>query len=122
MDINRDMLHLYGLSYMQVLQHAELVFSGQVATLYREGGGEYDVRIIFAEEDRTTISSLETLLIPTANGTLVPLSTIAELKQVEGPAAITRQNQQRQVNVTSGIIDRDLVQRIQMKLARCWPT
>ena len=107
-DINRDMLHLYGLSYMQIMQHVEMAFSGQVATRYREGGGEYDVRIILPEEDRTTISSLETLLIPTATGTLVPLSTIAELKQVDGPMSITRHNQQRQVNITGEIVGRDL--------------
>lgn len=107
-DIKRDMLHLYGLSYGQIMQHVNLAFNGQVATRYREGGGEYDVRIIFPEENRATIADLETLLIPTATGQLVPLGTVAELKQVKGPVAITRENQQRQVNVTSQIAGRDL--------------
>ena len=107
-DVRRDLLHLYGLSYGQIMQHISLAFNGQVATRYREGGGEYDVRIIYPEENRTTIADLETLLIPTATGGLVPLGTVAELKQVTGPVAITRDNQQRQVNVTSDIIGRDL--------------
>ena len=63
-DVKRDMLHLYGLSYGQIMQHVNLAFNGQVATRYREGGGEYDVRIIFPEENRTTIAVSETLLIP----------------------------------------------------------
>ncbi len=107
-EIKRDISQTYGLSYMQIMQHLDLHFNGQVATLYREDGNEYDVRLVVPEEQRTTISDLETLVIPTPSGALVPLHAVADLKQIQGPTAINRENQQRQVNITSEVIGRDL--------------
>lgn len=108
-EIKRDISQSYGLSYMQIMQHLDVHFNGQVATLYREDGNEYDVRLVVPKEQRTTISDLETLVIPTPSGALVPLSSVAELKQIQGPTAINRENQQRQVNITSEILGRDLI-------------
>lgn len=48
------------------------------------------------------------MLLQTATGQMIPLSAVAELKQVTGPVALNRENQQRQVNVTSDIAGRDL--------------
>ncbi|GIP35343.1 efflux RND transporter permease subunit [Paenibacillus sp. J2TS4] len=106
--VDREAAAQYGLSFQQVLQEAETGFNGRVATRYREDGYEYDVRILLPEGERQTISDLESMMLPTATGQLIPLSAVAELQQVVGPSQIQRQNQERQVNVTSDIVDRDL--------------
>lgn len=107
-DINRELASQYGLTYQQILSEVDLAFQGKVATRYREGGNEYDVRLILPEEQRNSIADMETLLIPTNQGTWIPLKSVAELKQVQGPAEIQRENQQRQINVTSEIMGRSL--------------
>lgn len=107
-EINRQLAMQYGLTYQQVLSEINLAFQGQLATRYREGGSEYDVRLILPEEQRDSIEDIETLLIPTNQGNWIPLKSVATLKQVQGPAEIQRENQQRQINVTSGIMDRNL--------------
>lgn len=107
-EVKRDILSQYGLSYQQVMNEIKLGFDGQVATRYREDGSEYDVRVLLPENRRQTIRDLENMVIRSNNGIDVPLSAVAELKQVQGPAEINRDNQQRQVSVTSDIRDRDL--------------
>ncbi|WP_088104237.1 efflux RND transporter permease subunit [Halalkalibacter urbisdiaboli] len=106
--VNRDLAESYGLSYQQVMSEVVLGFNGQLATRYRSDGSEYDVRVILPEEERKTIRNLETMVVRSARGVDVPISAIAELKQVQGPTEINRSNQQRQVRVTSDIDGRDL--------------
>lgn len=107
-EVKRDLVSQYGLSYQQVMNEIKLGFDGQVATRYRTDGNEYDVRVLLPEDKRQTIRDLENMTIRSSNGIDIPLSAVAELKQVQGPAEINRDNQQRQVSVTSDIRDRDL--------------
>jgi hydrophobic/amphiphilic exporter-1 (mainly G- bacteria), HAE1 family len=106
--VKRDLVSQYGLSYQQVMNEIKLGFDGQVATRYRTDGNEYDVRVLLPEDKRRTIRDLESMTIRSNTGIDIPLSAVAELKQVQGPAEINRDNQQRQVSVTSDIRDRDL--------------
>lgn len=111
--VNRQVASEYGLSYQQIMSELTLGFSGQVATRYREKGSEYDVRTMLPEDSRETIRDLETMVVRSNRGVDVPLAAVAELRQTQGPAEISRSNQQRQVRVTSDIIDRDLGSIIQ---------
>jgi HAE1 family hydrophobic/amphiphilic exporter-1 len=67
-----------------------------------------DVRVIFPEGERETINDLEKMTVQTPAGVSIPLASVAQLKQVQGPVAIQRENQQRQVNVTADVRGRDL--------------
>ncbi|MBM7570441.1 efflux RND transporter permease subunit [Aquibacillus albus] len=106
--VDRDIAAQHGLTYQQVMSQVQMAFNGQIATRLREAAEEVDVRFIFPEEDRKTVSDLNHLQIQTNDGRLIPLLTVANLEQVQGPATLTRENQQRQVNITSDIVDRDL--------------
>lgn len=106
--VNREVAAQYGLSYSQIMSEVEVGFNGKLATQYREAGDEFDVRVILPEDKRVTINDLENMFIQTPSGTLLPLSAVAELKQIQGPAQITRENQQRQINVTADLNGKDL--------------
>ncbi|HHW36311.1 MAG TPA: efflux RND transporter permease subunit [Bacillales bacterium] len=106
--VNREVAAQYGLSYSQIMSEVEVGFNGKLATQYREAGDEVDVRVILPEDKRVTINDLENMFIQTPSGTLLPLSAVAELKQIQGPAQITRENQQRQINVTADLNGKDL--------------
>ncbi|MGP4069297.1 efflux RND transporter permease subunit [Halobacillus sp. B29] len=107
-NVNREKAAQYGLSYQQVIGQTQLAFNGQIATRYRQGGDELDVRLILPEDERQTISDLEGMTVQTPNGGLVPLASIADLEQVQGPVTLLRQDQQPQVNVESEVTGRDL--------------
>lgn len=106
--VNREVAAQYGLSYHQIVSDVQLAMNGQVATRYRDKGEEMDVRVILPEDERDDMADVMNLLLTTPGGQMVPLYAVAELNQVQGPVMIQRENQQRQVNVTSEILGRDL--------------
>ncbi|WCR28120.1 efflux RND transporter permease subunit [Paenibacillus thiaminolyticus] len=106
--IDRSLAATYGLSYQQIMNEISLAMNGQLATQYREGGNEYDVRVILPEAERDSISALNALTIQSQTGQLVPLSAVAQFQQLQGPVMIQRENQQRQINVTADVAGRDL--------------
>lgn len=106
--VNREMAAQYGLSYQQIVSDVQMAINGQVATRYRERGEEIDVRVILPEDKRNDMADVMNLQLATPTGQLVPLYAVAELNQVQGPVVIQRENQQRQVNVTSDVVGRDL--------------
>ncbi|RWZ59006.1 efflux RND transporter permease subunit [Halobacillus fulvus] len=107
-DVNREKAAQYGLTYQQVIGQVQLGFNGQVATRYRDGADEIDVRLIFPEEKRQTIADLEGMSIQTPSGSVIPLATVATLEQVQGPVTLLRENQQPQVNVEAEVTGIDL--------------
>ncbi|MBN9655292.1 efflux RND transporter permease subunit [Halobacillus sp. GSS1] len=107
-EVDQDKAAQYGLTEQQVISQVQIGFSGQVATRYRNGTDEIDVRFILPEDERQTIADLEGMSVQAPNGTLIPLATIAELNQVQGPVSLLRQNQQPQVNVEAEISNIDL--------------
>lgn len=106
--VDREKAAFYGLTYQQILSQVQMSMEGATATRYREGGSEYDVKVILPEEDRNDLSALSQLKLSTPAGKTVLLSSVAELREVKGPVMIQRENNQRQINVTSDIVGRDL--------------
>ncbi len=106
--VNRDRAAQYGLTFSQVMSTVKTAFQGQTATRYRVDGKEMDVVVTLPKKDTENLQSLKHLTMLTPTGSKIPLSEIAALKQVIGPVEISRTDQQREVTVTSDIIDRDL--------------
>ena len=57
------------------------------------------IRVALNEESRQSISTIENLPVPTANGGSVPLKVVAEISFGAGPTQIQRFNQQRRIMV-----------------------
>jgi len=106
--VNRDIAAHYGLTYQQVMSEISVAMKGQVATRYREGGDEIDVKVTLPEDTYADLSALNRLTLRTPGGELIPLSVVADFEQVQGPVMIQRENQQRQINITSDVVGRDL--------------
>ncbi|WP_173918605.1 efflux RND transporter permease subunit [Halobacillus sp. Marseille-Q1614] len=98
----------YGLTEQQVIGQVQTAFTGQIATRYREAGEEINVSLILPEEQRQTIADLEGMSLQTPTGSVIPLATVADLEQVQGPVSLQREDQQPQVNVEAEVVDRDL--------------
>ncbi len=107
--VNRQLAAEYGLSTSQILSAVRTSFNGSVATTYRTGDDEIDVKISMPEQFKEDASYLETLRITTPRGIDVPLSSVASLKRAEVPVTITRENQTRQVEITAGVEGKDLL-------------
>lgn len=111
--VDKDAALAYGLVYPDILQTVMNTMDGQVATLIRRDGQEYNVRVILPEEYRTDVSQLEDLPLMTPLGMSIPLGEVASFVQGEGPNMITRENQSRGVSITGDVMGRDLTEVIQ---------
>ncbi|MBM4760949.1 efflux RND transporter permease subunit [Bacillus sp. B15-48] len=98
----------YGLTQEQIMSQVQMQFMGQTAARYREEGQEMNVKLVYPNEIRSTISDLHDISIQTATGALIPLDEVSNFIETQGPVALQRQNQQPQINVTSDISERDL--------------
>lgn len=107
-EIDKEKAAMYGLTQDQILSQISLLFTGQVATQYREEGTEMDVTLMYPEEKRSTINDLQDMKIQTPTGAVIPLDEVAGFVERQGPVSLLRQNQQPQMNVSTDIADRDL--------------
>lgn len=106
--VNRDLALQYGLSYAEVMETVRASVSGQVASLMRTEGQEIAITVILPEDYRNNFAQLQSLPILTQMGDIIPLSAVAEFRQVDGPTTINRQNQSRGVSISGDIMGRDL--------------
>ena len=106
--IDREKAASYGLTYNQILSTVQTGFNGQIATRFRSEGQEIDVRVTLKEEYRQDMTQIKDILLQTPFGVSIPLGEVAELIQVKGPAQINREDQKREVTVSSDLVDRDL--------------
>ncbi len=106
--IDREKTYRLGLSVYQVANTVQMATLGKVATRYREGSDEIDIRLRFKEEYRNSLEEVRSIPIMTPMKTTVYLEQVASVETAEGPIQILRENQARCVSVTANIAGRDL--------------
>jgi HAE1 family hydrophobic/amphiphilic exporter-1 len=106
--VNRDQASRMGLMVSQVATAVQTASLGQVATRFREGSDEIDIRVRFNKKYRDSIDDIRNIPIQTAANRTVRLDQVATISQGEGPIQITRENQSREISVTANIAGRDL--------------
>ncbi|SMB89869.1 hydrophobic/amphiphilic exporter-1, HAE1 family [Thermanaeromonas toyohensis ToBE] len=111
--VDREKAALYNLSSAQVGNIVASAVGGKVATRYRVGGEEYDVRVQLPLSSRRTLMDLENLTVPSPLGIQVPLKEVARFKIDTTPSTINRYNQERVASVTANISGRPLGDVIQ---------
>jgi HAE1 family hydrophobic/amphiphilic exporter-1 len=96
-----------GLTRADIARTLETYVLGKVATRLRDGGDEYDIRVMLREEDRKDTAQLGSLPILSARG-VVPLSSVATVGVRRGPGSIAREGQERVVHINAGLGKRAL--------------
>ncbi|GAB4373426.1 MAG: efflux RND transporter permease subunit [Calditrichia bacterium] len=108
--INLDRLRIsdLGLSTSQIGQAVSTSILGTVATRFREGGDEFDIRVQLTKEARVSKTDIENILLMTPTGRQIPLRSVATVEYTKAPKEITREDQERMVSVNIDISGRDL--------------
>jgi HAE1 family hydrophobic/amphiphilic exporter-1 len=88
-----------GLTSLMVSQYVRNRVNGMSAGFLKEDGSEYDILVRLKEENRSSISDIENLTIPTQMG-LVKLNEISKIEEYWGPPEITRRSRQRFLSVS----------------------
>ncbi|MDA1311979.1 MAG: efflux RND transporter permease subunit [Acidobacteria bacterium] len=106
--VDRAKASSMGLSVAEVADTLETAIGGTRASLYREEGDEYDILVRLREEDRLDLAQVNNVPISLFDGKTIPVESVVRMKRQEGPTEITRADQQRIIEVTGTIADRDL--------------
>jgi len=105
----RAMIGRYGVNLEQVLDHVKVMVEGLPAGTVIEGSARVPIILRYAQTDGDPLDTFAAELLNLPGGGHVPLSTLMEIKRVEGPVAVKREQGRRFVVVMSNVQDRDLV-------------
>jgi len=106
--IDRERAARLGLMVSQVAGTVQTATLGRVATRYREGSEEVDLRVRFKEQYRNSIQEIENIPILTPTNKVIYLGQVTTTEKGEGPIQIVHENQSRLATVTANIVGRDL--------------
>ncbi len=101
--VNRAKAMAYGISPTTISSIINTAVSGTVATTYKIAGDEYDIRVFRDKASLDFISDVKNILIPTPQGTNIPILEVAEIKTEYLPVAIERENQQKYISITGNL-------------------
>jgi multidrug efflux pump subunit AcrB len=78
-------------------------YNGLAVSSFRDGSDDYDITVQLPDKDRQVADVLRELMITVADGSSVPLSTLASVDITGSMGSITRINNQRVVTVKANV-------------------
>ena len=105
MDFDRTKLALNGLNSTTAGAVFSAAMSGTLASFYREDGEEYDIRVRYAPEFRTSIEDMENISVTNAQGKQIKMKELGSVVETLVPPTIERKDRERLITVT-GIVGR----------------
>jgi multidrug efflux pump subunit AcrB len=97
----RPEAELLGLNAEDLGRQVRQAFFGAEAQRIQRGRDDVRVMVRYPEEERSSLESLDTMRIRTADGAEVPFGNVAEVELGQGFATIRRVDRQRAINVTA---------------------
>ena len=116
--VDREKATLLGLSTIEISNTIKAAVNGWRIGDYREGEEEYGIIARLPEKNRQTIAQIESLLIPTAKGDPVPLSSVATLEIGSGYGSIRHLDQKRLIRISANTAGRSSIEVLKDVQAR----
>ena len=102
-DFDREKLALNGLNSTTAASYLSAAMNGSTQSFYREDGDEFDIRVRYAPEFRTSIEDIENILIYNNRGQGVRIKDLGTVVETLTPPSIQRKNRERLITV-SGVV------------------
>jgi heavy metal efflux system protein len=107
-ELDQQKMAMYGVNIADANAVIEMAIGGKAATHLYEGEKKFDIRIRYDKDYRNTEEKIEQLMVPTQDGSRIPIKEISDMKVVIGPSFIYRDNNQRYIPVKFSVRGRDL--------------
>ncbi len=103
--VDEEKAKKYFLTIEDIASSVRYAFKGGVATAVKQKKAEDEVDVIvrFPEEHRNSRDAFNKILIPNQQGNLIPLKSVASIKETEGLYAITHLDGKRTVWITGDV-------------------
>ena len=107
-DFDREKLAVNGLNSTTAASYLSAAMNGSTMSYYREDGDEYNIRVRYAPEFRTSIEDIENIIIYNNMGKGVRIKELGKVVESLTPPSIQRKNRERLITV-SGVLATDVV-------------
>lgn len=98
-DFDREKLAMHGLNLSTAATYLRNRYNGSLATYFREDGDEYEVKVRYEPESRTSIEDIENIILYSSNGKPIRVRDLGRVVQRELPPTIERKDRERIVTV-----------------------
>jgi cobalt-zinc-cadmium resistance protein CzcA len=119
--IDRAAIARHAINVEDVNDLVESIVAGKEAGQVYEGEQRFGLVVRLKEDAGSDIESIKNLTVATPSGGRIPLSQLADIAVVEGPAQISRENARRRISVELNVRGRDIgsfVQEAQREIER----
>lgn len=117
-DFDREKLALYGLNLSTAATYLRNRINGSLASQFREDGEEYDIKVMYAPENRTSIEDLENILIYNNSGKAVRVRDVGKVVERFSPPTIERKDRERIVTVSAVVQDVPMSDVVEASMAK----
>lgn len=107
-ELDQQKMAMYGVNMADANSVIEMAIGGKAATQLYEGERKFDIRIRYEKDFRNTQEKIEQLMIPTQDGSKIPIKEISNIKVLTGPSFVYRDNNARYIPVKFSVRNRDL--------------
>ena len=104
-DFDREKLAIYGLNLQTAANYLRNRINGSTATRFREDGEEYDIKVLYEPDKRTSIEDIENILIYNSAGKAVRIRDIGTVVERFTPPTIERKDRERIITVKTTVQD-----------------
>jgi len=105
--LDREQLARYGLPAESVMDVVEAISGKQVGQVI-EGQLRFPLAILLPKEFRESPRGLATLMLSTPGGHQIPLTRVADIREVRGAKYITREGSKRRITIQCNVRGRDI--------------
>jgi len=105
---DRAAIARYGINVAEINDLVESIVAGKQAGTVYEGEQRFNLVIRLKEALDNDLESIKSLLVSAPNGARIPLSQLADVSVVEGPAQVSREDTRRRIVVELNVRGRDI--------------
>ncbi|WP_295213464.1 CusA/CzcA family heavy metal efflux RND transporter [uncultured Chryseobacterium sp.] len=106
--LDRDKMAAYGVMPDDAQSVLEMAFGGKTASEMFDGERKFPIRLRYSQEYRKDENDIAALMVPTQDGSKIPLKEISIIVKDNGAAFIYRDDIKRYIGIKFSIRDRDL--------------
>lgn len=114
-NIDRERAARLGASTMQIASALKTFVDGDVASRFRTGEKQIDIRVRADKDIREDMNKISQIFIPSRNG-LINLKQVADLKISNGPTQIKRMERTKQIVVGANILKGTAINEVKKKI------
>ncbi len=108
-EIRPQAIARFGVNVEDINRLVEVAVGGQVVTEVIEENLRVGVLLRYPEHARTSPQAIAALLVDIPGGSKVPLGSLADIREADGPVVISRESAKRLVVVQANVEGRDVV-------------